>query len=388
MRNRIFITLAVSLIASSALALTLAPNQVIIHVSGGLTGKAINTPTVSVTVCVPGTMRCQTVDNILLDTGSTGLRIYKSAHVGLNLPYVTSPAGKKIYESYYFAGGEADWGSVRVADVRMGGELAKNVPIQFNVRARSASSTSTRLSGEVNFNGIFGIGPTSAENEAGNFAECAGSKCAHIDRQNIPLLHRLGVYNPIDQFLVNNTGFSIEFPNVPAPAKSINGILTFGVNTTSNNRLAPSAPHFPAYGGNEICFIYYERFVPSVAIDTGTPRYMFPVNRDIRHCATSMGTDCGLEKIKFVLPSEPTLKHESVYLSFDDTDAPQYLVNPYRATAELKDQEPILGLPFFFGKRIVFEYSHNPQNGITGYISISRSNPADFQELDFTKIVR
>ena len=37
----------------------------------------INKPCVSVTVCTPGTSTCQTIDDILLDTGSFGLRIFK-----------------------------------------------------------------------------------------------------------------------------------------------------------------------------------------------------------------------------------------------------------------------------------------------------------------------
>ena len=37
-----------------------------------------NKPCVSVTVCSPGTSTCQTISDILLDTGSTGLRIFKS----------------------------------------------------------------------------------------------------------------------------------------------------------------------------------------------------------------------------------------------------------------------------------------------------------------------
>src|ERR1700687_2414070 len=36
-----------------------------------------NKPCVSVTICKPGTSTCQTIDDILLDTGSFGLRIFK-----------------------------------------------------------------------------------------------------------------------------------------------------------------------------------------------------------------------------------------------------------------------------------------------------------------------
>src|ERR1035441_6993159 len=44
-----------------------------------------NKPTVSVTVCTPGTANCQTIDNILLDTGSYGLRIFKQTLQNVSL---------------------------------------------------------------------------------------------------------------------------------------------------------------------------------------------------------------------------------------------------------------------------------------------------------------
>src|SRR5512140_1262077 len=57
------------------------PNVVPISVTGtGCGANAyLNEPCVSVTICVPGTSQCQTVPNVLLDTGSTGLRVFKKA---------------------------------------------------------------------------------------------------------------------------------------------------------------------------------------------------------------------------------------------------------------------------------------------------------------------
>ena len=41
-------------------------------------GGNVNTPYVSVQICQPGSSKCQTISNVLLDTGSTGLRIFSS----------------------------------------------------------------------------------------------------------------------------------------------------------------------------------------------------------------------------------------------------------------------------------------------------------------------
>src|SRR3569832_1654003 len=46
--------------------------------AAGLCTGVVNQPCVSVTVCLPTTTQCQTISDILLDTGSVGLRIFRS----------------------------------------------------------------------------------------------------------------------------------------------------------------------------------------------------------------------------------------------------------------------------------------------------------------------
>ena len=57
---------------------TQASNQLAVTVSGGPSGNAVNTLYTTVTICVPGTTTCQTIDNIQVDTGSFGLRVLAS----------------------------------------------------------------------------------------------------------------------------------------------------------------------------------------------------------------------------------------------------------------------------------------------------------------------
>lgn len=56
------------------------PNDVPISIGSGMNGYGINTMYVSITLCKDqsGT-NCQTIDHIILDTGSFGLKINKSA---------------------------------------------------------------------------------------------------------------------------------------------------------------------------------------------------------------------------------------------------------------------------------------------------------------------
>ena len=52
----------------------------------GVTGNYANGVFASVTVCAPGTTNCQTIDNVLVDTGSYGLRLFAGQVQGLALP--------------------------------------------------------------------------------------------------------------------------------------------------------------------------------------------------------------------------------------------------------------------------------------------------------------
>ena len=62
-----------------------------ITVNGSLcsNNSYINKPCVSVTICTPGTSTCQTINDILLDTGDSGLRIFKQV-LSVSLTQVTS----------------------------------------------------------------------------------------------------------------------------------------------------------------------------------------------------------------------------------------------------------------------------------------------------------
>ena len=51
----------------------------------------------TVTICVPGTATCQDIPDVLVDTGSEGLRLL-SSQVTLNLPAVTDNSNNQLQE--------------------------------------------------------------------------------------------------------------------------------------------------------------------------------------------------------------------------------------------------------------------------------------------------
>ena len=105
----------------------IAPNAISFSVQKS-SGNSVNIPYVSVTICQPGTTQCQTVGNIILDTGSSGLRVLSSALGSLQLNTQTNN-NSPVLECASFLSG-LTWGPVKTADIKMSSEVASAIPIQ------------------------------------------------------------------------------------------------------------------------------------------------------------------------------------------------------------------------------------------------------------------
>ncbi len=88
-------------------------NVASISVNGGPAGNYPDASFTTVTVCVPGTSTCQTIDGILVDTGSSGLRILSSV-LTLSLPQQKASDGNPVVECLPFVSGYT-WGPVQMA---------------------------------------------------------------------------------------------------------------------------------------------------------------------------------------------------------------------------------------------------------------------------------
>ena len=124
----------------AAAAINVAP--LIVNAGPVPSNPQVNVAFTTVTVCAPGsTSNCQTIPNIAVDTGSSGLRIPISV---LNTAVLTQLSNVNpstpVAECIQFLDNSFFFGTVRVADVRMGGpngngsgisntELASSVPI-------------------------------------------------------------------------------------------------------------------------------------------------------------------------------------------------------------------------------------------------------------------
>jgi hypothetical protein len=85
-------------------------NVLSVTVNGALcsTNSFLNKACIAVTICEPGTSTCQTVNDILLDTASYGLRIFRQS-LSISLPGTIIGSGS-LAECIQFGDGSSVWG--------------------------------------------------------------------------------------------------------------------------------------------------------------------------------------------------------------------------------------------------------------------------------------
>jgi hypothetical protein len=280
------------------------PNVASISVDGGPTGQYTDASFTSVTVCIPGTTTCQTIDGLLVDTGSSGLRILSSA-LTITLPSQMS-GSNPVVECFPFVSGYT-WGPVQTADVEIASEKASAVPVQvlsdtdFTVpSACQATGASSDTLSSLGANGIIGVGL---------FAQDCGSYCEQVQTAvgNLNLYYECSststcqpvgqslaqqVPNPVSLFATDNNGVIIELPTVAAGgASTVSGALVFGIGTESNNALGTATIYTVDGNGNFTTTSYAgQPSPPSGFIDSGSNGYFFP-STTITQCAANSGAE-------------------------------------------------------------------------------------------------
>lgn len=260
-------------------------NVVPLVVDQGTDGSSINTPFVTVTVCLPASSTCQTIDHVMVDTGSYGLRIAAGAlPIAPDLPAVMADTGP-LAECAGFVSGFA-WGSVRKADVQIGGETAQGVPIQvvgdtapaYTSVPAECSNTGPNMGVGSGTKGILGVGflqqdcGAACVNDASPdiYFSCPASGCG-------PTTAALAsqVTNPVALFQTDNNGVAITLPEVPVGgATQASGVLVFGVGTQSNNQVASPLQVFTSTSTGAIATAYKGQTL-SAFIDSGSNGIFF-----------------------------------------------------------------------------------------------------------------
>jgi hypothetical protein len=206
-----------------------------------------NKPCVEVKICEPGSSTCQVIDDVLLDTGSNGLRVFRQALGALGLGQIASGSGG-LAECAQFLDSSSDWGPVEVADVVLGNETASSVPVHVLDASYSipppGCSSPEKTPSDAGFNGILGVGvfpqdcgagcAGDANSANGVYFSCGATGCtqaaAPIEDQ---------VQNPVAMLPTDNNGVIVELPSVGATGTaSVSGYLVLGIGTRTNNSIS------------------------------------------------------------------------------------------------------------------------------------------------------
>jgi hypothetical protein len=364
------------IIAPPAPTPTPEENVAAITVGRGTHG-ILNLPTVSVTVCAPNdASRCATIENVLVDTGSVGLRLVSSSVAAvapnLVLPAERSNAGSAFYQCVGFLDGSYAWGGVRRADVKIGGKSAANIPIQLigDVPASGARpeqctgndpSFDISVAANLGANGILGVNywvqdcgldcEDSANFQVFPYFTCGPNSCSPT---GIPVASQ--VRNPVSAFVGDN-GVIVELPALPpSGSASATGSLIFGINTRSNNALGNAQ----VFNGEELDTFYKGAWYVSF-VDSGSNALYFD-DATLPRCDNSIFfCPAATQQLSALLQDRVGNSRtvEFSVASLEDLPRTSFALNNVAGLFAFDDLTPTSsyfdwGLPFFFGRRVYF----------------------------------
>lgn len=336
-------------------------------------GYNVNRLYATVSICAPGSStRCQTIDHVLVDTGSTGLRLLSSVMASdLNLSRLTGGAGFPLLSCVQFVDNTHAWGPVVTADVVLSGKRVNSVPIQviadpaFNNSAAACSIGSTEITNAtiLGANGILGVGLFKEDcgstcatfTNNGFYYTCTDATCTATTGTKVGLDKQLN--NPVFRFASDNNGVVIELPAVnSASVASLSGSLYFGIGTQVNNQFIPGAVLTTNSAGNFTTVLAGQSLNASF-LDTGSNGLFFntaaiPVcvgsSTDFYCPATPttlsaklVGANAVTVLVSFAIDNAQTLFGSSPNAVFPTLGGP--IADPHAFD---------WGLPFFYGRRV------------------------------------
>jgi hypothetical protein len=357
-----------------------AMNTLTLTVDGGPAGAtgAINHAYVTVKVCVPANPgQCASIDHVLLDTGSSGLRLVRSVLTaqGVTLTAETDAQGMEVEECVSFGGGQT-WGPVALADVTLAGESAAKLPVQLmddsNAGApppATCGAGGTLVNGVSGFNanGVLGVGVLVQDCGAACVAAAAPlpiyygcSAAGACSAENIALVAQ--VSNPVAMFAADNNGVIVNLPNLQNANgdASVQGTLLIGINTQMDNALPVTAPTVLGTDSTgDFTAIYNNNgAVLPALIDSGNDSFSFD-DQTIAVCASGafIGYYCPVAAPQpaMVINSGVGVNNASNTVNFAIAD-PNTFVSNAAAFENLAggggSSNFAFGIPFFYGKKI------------------------------------
>ncbi len=321
-----------------------------------------NRMVVSVTLCAPGTNRCATIEDVMVDTGSTGLRLEASAIPAfLRLPPLQGPNGAPLGECLRFVH-DAAWGPLVRADLHLGALVAPAIAMQIIADGPSQPPQGCPPSHvHPTANGTLGVGPHlfDCPGDCQQVASAPGVfEAARKGWTAVPgrIAPAYRVPNPVTRFPVHNNGIVIDLP-APRPGgeAKVEGTLTIGVDTGKTEPL-DTARIVRLDRRGTFTTIYNGIVYPRSYLDSGTMTYIlrdaglsrctrlpwaFCLDPQRSFAATLVGTDGATVATSFIVGN-----HQ------DTSDHHYGAAEGLAVAADADTTAFVWGAPYFLGKRI------------------------------------
>jgi hypothetical protein len=337
-----------------------------------------------VTVCIAGTSTCKTITDVLVDTGSVGLRLFASVVSGLTLPNQMDTSGNHnvIAECLPFADGYT-WGPVATADVIIGGEKASAAPVNVidddgsfaTVPTSCTKGNGTSLNSVDNFgaNGVLGVGilpqdcgpycaqpPSDQDTPGATYYSCTPSTTGTCGVYSEAIGAQ--VTNPVALFPADNNGVILQLPAIPATgATTATGYLVFGIDTESNNALGnttvltidpSSGTIITLFNGQTLMGVldsgsnglfFADNAIPNCTGFTNAEEFYCPAST-LSLTATNQGQNGNSVVTPFQIANEISLN--ASFFALDDVGGSTATITG------LSDQYFDFGVPFFYGRTV------------------------------------
>ncbi|MBU3738686.1 MAG: DUF3443 family protein [Rhodoferax sp.] len=360
-------------------------NVLALTVDTGPTGNSVNRPYASVTLCEPGGARCQTLDRVLVDSGSTGLRVLASEVSGLALDVVRTPQGQPLLNCTQFVDNTSVWGPVVTASVKLGQKSVDPLAVQLigsadyaGLNGACGSGVSMDTVAGLGAQGILGVGLFQQDcgnlcasvTRNGSYFSCRTAACTSTQPVTAPLAQQLA--NPVALLGEDNNGLVFELPAVgPDGAATLTGRLLFGIGTQPNNAFDAGLT-LPTSTTGRIQTEFNGQMLTDSFIDSGSNALFFD--------AATLTPCSGTGAIRFYCPPVTTplsarlLRSDgaSALVTFSVGNADQQFAAPLKAAlpglaGSLGDASSFnWGLPFFYGRRVFIGIEGRSSPGGTG----------------------
>lgn len=268
-----------------------------------------NEPCISVTICEPGTTNCQTINNILVDTGSYGLKVFNSL-ISVSLPQIKI-GSDDLANCTGYLDGSGHWGPMKYADVKLGNLTASSIPIvaldvtYYNAEAKANCADDPDSSPAVaGFNGIIGVGGFVHDCDVdsnGVVNDCALKAqrkiyytCSETTGSKVctetAVAEAKQLTNPVAKMPSGyNNGLVIKLPSVPdVGAGAAYGYMIMGIGTASDsNNVASGVTVYPTSNKGYFTTKFNNTTLTSSFIDSGSNFLFFRPSPALPKCSGS-----------------------------------------------------------------------------------------------------